>query len=174
MPLRRPLISLAFSCTPLSQSPLVKKDSRADDNLAIISTDAKTFRSVWREKSMHNIIILSQLIIALGICNVWLIRANRATNYRGGNARTMEEEFHVYGLSTTCMKIVRVCKLLSAALLISGVWIPALTRVGAISMAVLMVAAVLMHAKVRDPIRKAVPAASLLLLSVIVAVFAGA
>jgi len=117
---------------------------------------------------MSEIIVVCQLIIALGIFNVWLVRANRATNYRGGSARTMEEEFHVYGLSTTCMKIVRVCKLLSAALLIAGIWNPLLARSGAISMAALMFAAVLMHAKVGDPIRKSVPAASLLLLSLVV------
>jgi hypothetical protein len=123
---------------------------------------------------MNKIIILSQLVIALGIYNVWLVRASKPTNYRGGSARTMEEEFHVYGLSTTCMKVVRVFKLLSATLLIGGLWIPALTSIGAVSMAVLMLAAVLMHAKVRDPIRKAIPAASLLVLSLIVLVFAGA
>jgi hypothetical protein len=123
---------------------------------------------------MNKLIILSQLVIALGIYNVWLVRANRPTNYRGGGARTMEEEFHVYGLSTTCMKVVRVFKLLSATLLIAGLWMPVLTSVGAVSMAALMLAAVLMHAKVRDPIRKAVPAASLLLLSIIVAVFGSA
>jgi hypothetical protein len=123
---------------------------------------------------MNTMIILSQVTIALGIYNVWLLRANKPTNYRGGSARTLEEEFHVYGLSTRFMRIIRVCKLLSATLLIAGVWIPLLTSIGAIAMASLMLAAVLMHAKVRDPIQKSLPAASLLLLSVMVAIFADA
>lgn len=83
----------------------------------------------------------------------------------------MEEEFHVYGLSTQCMKVVRVCKLTSAGLLIAGLWNPVFTVIGATAMASLMLAAVMMHAKVRDPVRKSIPAASLLLLSVVVAIF---
>jgi hypothetical protein len=118
---------------------------------------------------MSGIIVLSQLTIALGILNVWLLRVNRPTNYRGGNARNMEEEFHVYGLSSKCMRVVRVCKLTSAALLIAGLWFPFFTTIGAVAMASLMFAAVLMHAKVRDPLMKSLPAASLLLLSLMVA-----
>jgi hypothetical protein len=120
---------------------------------------------------MNTIITLSQLTIALGIFNVWLVRADRPTSYRGGDARTMEEEFHVYGLSTQCMKVVRICKLASAGLLVAGLWNPLFTGIGATAMASLMLAAVVMHAKVRDPVRKSIPAASLLLLSVIVAIF---
>ena len=121
---------------------------------------------------MSELVILGQLTIALGIFNVWLLRANKPTKYRGGSARTMEEEFHVYGLSTTCMKVVRGCKLFSAALLIGGIKVPLLAQIGAASMAALMLAAVLMHLKVRDPLLKAAPAASLLFLSLVVAVFA--
>lgn len=122
---------------------------------------------------MSQILVISQLVIALGILNVWLLRAHRPTNYRGGTARTMEEEFHVYGLSTTCMKVVRACKLLFAGILILGFWWPTLTLIGALGMAILMAAAVFMHMKVRDPIRKSLPAASLLLLSLFVAMTSG-
>jgi hypothetical protein len=118
---------------------------------------------------MKEILIASQVIIALGILNVWLVRANKATNFRGGSARTMEEEFHTYGLSTKCMKIVKVLKLSFSALLVVGVWFPVLALVGAVGMAGLMLAAVFMHCKVRDPIYKSLPAASLLLLSLLVA-----
>jgi hypothetical protein len=117
---------------------------------------------------MNQIIIVSQLIIALGIMNVWLLRAQKPTNYRGGGARNMEEEFHVYGLSTNCMKAVRAFKLLFAALLILGCWWQPFTIVGGSGMAVLMAAAVIMHAKVQDPIRKSLPAACLLVLSLMV------
>lgn len=116
-----------------------------------------------------DITLLSQLVIALGIYNVWLLRPNKQTAWRGGDAKNMEEEFHVYGLSTTCMKVVRVCKLACATALIIGIFSKPVAVVGAIGMAVLMLAAVLMHAKVRDPIRKSIPAASLLVLSLIIA-----
>lgn len=116
-----------------------------------------------------DIIVVGQLIIALGIYNVWLLRPHKQTAWRGGDARTMEEEFHVYGLSTTCMKVVRVCKLACATALVLGIFYKPLAVAGAVGMAVLMLAAVLMHAKVRDPIKKSLPAASLLVLSLMVA-----
>ena len=67
-----------------------------------------------------SLILISQLLIALGIYNVWLLRPQKQTAWRGGDAKNMEEEFHVYGLSTTCMKIVRVCKLSCATALLIG------------------------------------------------------
>jgi len=120
---------------------------------------------------MCNVLILvSQIIIAFGIYNVWLIRANQATGYRGGDAKTLEEEFHVYGLSTDTMRLVKVLKLSFATLILLGIWYPLLACLGAIGMGGLMLAAVAMHMKVRDPIKKALPAASLLILSLIVAI----
>ena len=123
---------------------------------------------------MREILIASQVIIALGILNVWLLRANKATNFRGGSARTMEEEFRAYGLSTNCMKIVKVLKLSFSGLLVLGIWFPVLALVAAVGMAGLMLAAVFMHCKVRDPLYKSLPAASLLLLCLLVALGARA
>lgn len=100
---------------------------------------------------------------------MWLLRTKQETAWRGGNAKTMEEEFHTYGLSTQCMKIVGVVKVTMATLLIVGIWYPPFATIGASIMAALMLAAVLMHMKVRDPVIKSLPAASLLLLSLIVA-----
>jgi len=114
-------------------------------------------------------VTVCQLIIALGIYNVWLLRPSKATAWRGGAAKTMEEEFHVYGLSTSCMKVVRVMKLSLANALLVGVWYSPLAKVGAYGMAALMFAAVWMHLKVRDPIKKSIPAATLLLLALLVA-----
>jgi hypothetical protein len=118
---------------------------------------------------MSVILIISQLIVAVGIYNVWLLRTKKETAWRGGNAKSMEEEFHTYGLSTQCMKIVGVIKVTMATLLIIGIWYPPFATIGASIMAALMLAAVLMHMKVKDPVRKSLPAASLLLLSLIVA-----
>lgn len=39
-----------------------------------------------------------QLVIALGILNVWLLRFGKTTAWRGGAAKNMKEEFAVYGL----------------------------------------------------------------------------
>ena len=40
-----------------------------------------------------------KLIIGLGLINVWVLRYNKKTEYRGGAANNMLEEFHSYGLS---------------------------------------------------------------------------
>ena len=110
-----------------------------------------------------------QILIALGIYNVWILRVNKPTAWRGGDAKNMLEEFHVYGLSETAMKLVGACKVLIATCLIIGIWYPPVTPVAALALAAFMLAALLMHAKARDPIRKSVPAAIMLLLSLCVA-----
>ena len=67
------------------------------------------------------------------------------------------------------MGVIGFFKILLATLLIVGVWVPALTFPAAIGMAVLMLGAVVMHVKVKDPVKKALPALTLLLLCLIVA-----
>jgi hypothetical protein len=121
----------------------------------------------------NTVILISQLVIALGIYNVWLVRANMATGYRGGDAKNLQDEFRVYGLSAEFMRVVKVLKLTFATLLLAGIRYPLCAYVGALGMCVLMLAAVVMHLKVRDPIKKALPAASLLVLSILVVVSVG-
>lgn len=120
---------------------------------------------------MEIVITIAQLIIGLGLLNVWLIRAGKSTNYRGGAAKTLAEEFAVYGLPKWSYPIVGVAKVTSAVLLIIGIWYSPVTRPASLLISLLMLAAVLMHAKVRDPLSKAVPASTLLGLSLLVAIF---
>jgi hypothetical protein len=47
---------------------------------------------------MESLALVSQIVIALGLLNVWLLRAKRPTAYRGGDAQNMKEEFEAYGL----------------------------------------------------------------------------
>ena len=42
--------------------------------------------------------VVIKAIILLTIFNVWIFRFNKATPYRGGNAKSMKEEFEVYGI----------------------------------------------------------------------------
>ena len=67
------------------------------------------------------------------------------------------------------MHIIRVSKLTMATSLIVGIWYPPLTVFGALVLAALMLAAVVMHIKVKDPVQKSLPAAALLVLSLLVA-----
>ena len=95
-----------------------------------------------------------QLIIAIGLINVWLFRFNKATEYRGGEATNMKEEFMAYGLPVWLMYFVGAMKVSIALMLIISFWIEELLVYNLIALAVLMIAAVLMHVKVKDPIKK--------------------
>jgi uncharacterized membrane protein YphA (DoxX/SURF4 family) len=110
-----------------------------------------------------------QLVVGLGIYNVWLLRFGKATNWRGGNAKSMREEFAVYGLPSWSVSAVGFLKLLCATALILGVWFPALTRPAGLGLAMLMAGAVAMHVKVKDPIPKSLPALTMLVLSLFIA-----
>jgi uncharacterized membrane protein YphA (DoxX/SURF4 family) len=114
-------------------------------------------------------VIAIQLIVALGILNVWLVRYRKSTAWRGGEAKNLKEEFEVYGLPGWFMGLVGFLKILFATLLIVGIWVPTLTKPAAVGMAVLMLGAVSMHFKVKDPVKKALPAFSLFVLCVAVA-----
>lgn len=109
------------------------------------------------------------ITIGLSIINVWVLRFGKATAWRGGDATTLREEFAVYGLPGWFLLVVGAVKLTLAVALIAGVWFAPLTRPAAAGMAVLMLGAVAMHLKVRDPLLKSLPAFSLLVLAVIVA-----
>jgi hypothetical protein len=67
------------------------------------------------------------------------------------------------------MMLVGALKLLLAAALIAGIWVPDLTLPAALGMAVLMLGAIAMHLKVKDPARRSLPALCMLLLSLVVA-----
>lgn len=115
--------------------------------------------------------IIAQLVIAIGIYNVWILRFNQPTEWRGGDAKTMEEEFSAYGLSPSVMAIVGFVKLFLATLLLAGIWFPFLTRPSALGLAILMLGAIIMHLKIGDPIKKSLPASLMLLLCLFVAYF---
>ncbi len=105
---------------------------------------------------------LLQLILALGLINVWLVRAGRATAYRGGTATSLKQEFAAYGLPDSVFYLVGALKLGSAAALLAGLWIPGLALPAAILLAALMLGALAMHVKVKDPLPKSVPALTML------------
>jgi len=117
---------------------------------------------------METVRILLQIVIALGILNVWCLRLNQPTEYRGGDAKNMEEEFRVYGLSKVVMVSTGAAKVLLALLLLYGLWDPSVVPFASGGMALLMLIAVTMHSKVRDPLRKAVPAFLMMLMSIVV------
>ncbi len=114
--------------------------------------------------------ILAQIIVSLGLLNVWLIRFNRPTAYRGGNARSMKEEFAVYGLPPFLVYLVGGLKVSAALLLLVGIWLSWVVTPAAVLVSALMTGAFFMHLKVGDPFLKAVPALSVLALSLLIIV----
>ncbi len=106
--------------------------------------------------------IVLQLIVALGILNVWVLRAGRKTRYRGGDAISIREEFGTYGLPSWFMYLVGVMKVGLALTLLAAIWIPGLARPAAIALGVLMLGAFVMHLKVKDPMQKALPSIAVL------------
>ena len=104
------------------------------------------------------------LIIALGILNVWLIRFNKKTSFRGGNAKNLKDEFKVYGLPEWLFFTVGVLKISLAILLIIGIWYKFLNIYTTISMAILMIGAIFMHYKVNDSLKKSLPAIGILIM----------
>lgn len=106
-----------------------------------------------------------QVVLALGLLNVWLVRAGSATSYRGGDARSLKEEFSAYGLPEFFFYLVGALKIGSAIALIAGIWVGGLVLPAAAVVAVLMVGALVMHVKVKDPAIKSLPAFLMLVMS---------
>lgn len=109
---------------------------------------------------------LLQVIVGLGLLNVWLVRGRAATSYRGGAATTLRDEFAVYGLPGFAYYVVGALKVGSALILIVGVWMSLPVQAAAGLVAALMVGALAMHVKVGDPPMKSLPAALMLAMSV--------
>lgn len=120
---------------------------------------------------MNTLIIIFKLIIALGIFNVWLLRFNKKTEWRGGGARNMNEEFAKYGLPSWFVPVVGFLKLTFAVLLVVSVFQPTyhFALIGSVGMAILMIGAIGMHIKVRDELKRSLPAFLMLVMSAVIA-----
>jgi hypothetical protein len=112
--------------------------------------------------------LIIQLTIALSLLNVWLLRFRRPTPYRGGCSTSLPEEFAAYGLPNWMLWVVGALKVSCALCLIVGVWVPLLVLPAAGLISILMLGAISMHLKVRDPLIKSVPAGAVLALTTIV------
>jgi uncharacterized membrane protein YphA (DoxX/SURF4 family) len=113
----------------------------------------------------HTIGLILQAIVGLGLLNVWLLRRESATAYRGGEAKNLKDEFATYGLPAPMFYIVGGLKIICGALLLVGFAYPPVVLPAAAVIAVLMMGAVAMHLKVGDPVSKYVPAALMLAMS---------
>ena len=111
---------------------------------------------------------LLMLVVSLLVLNVWLLRFNQQTIYRGGDALNMIQEFAVYGLSETMAYLIGALKVLSAAGLLVGFLYKKTIVPSASLMAALMCGAILMHFKVNDEAIKFLPAGLMLISSLMI------
>jgi hypothetical protein len=117
---------------------------------------------------MKLLVLILQVIVALGLLNVWLLRFNKSTAYRGGAAQTMREEFAAYGLPVWFCYLVGFLKVTSALALLAGFFLPELVFPAAAIIAVLMAGALAMHVKVKDPAIKSLPALLVLVMCLVI------
>ncbi|MBS1518564.1 MAG: DoxX family protein [Bacteroidetes bacterium] len=107
---------------------------------------------------MNTLAILSQIIIAVSIFIVWVLRFDNIV-----------KEFKQYKLPDMVRNLVGAAKISLATLLIAGIWYPSLVAVPALVMAFLMICAQWAHFSVRNPFSKHIPSLILLLLSLFTA-----
>ena len=111
-------------------------------------------------------LIAAKIIISISIINVWFIRFNKPTPWRGGDSKSMKEEFETYRLSPAIMYIVGTIKVSLAILLLISIWIKDLSTPAAGAMGIFMLGAIAMHFKADDPNIKSLPALILFILSI--------
>jgi hypothetical protein len=117
--------------------------------------------------------ILAQVVIALSIYNVWFLRFNKSTKYRGKDASDMKQEFISYGLPASFVWVVGFLKVSFATMLLVRIFPTLIYLVfpAACGMAFLMLGAVAMHLKVKDPFIKSLPALIFMGLSLLIACY---
>jgi uncharacterized membrane protein HdeD (DUF308 family) len=118
---------------------------------------------------MEYLIIALQIIVGVSILNVWLVRGQKATQWRGGDARSIFEEFEVYGLPRWSVYVIGTLKVILALLLLAGIFYPVLISPAALGLAILLAGSVSMHLKVGDPLIKSFPAALFMAMSLVIA-----
>tara|TARA_B100001564_G_C20489173_1_gene600796 strand:- start:305 stop:715 length:411 start_codon:yes stop_codon:yes gene_type:complete len=119
-------------------------------------------------KQIEKIIIL---IISIIVLNVWLFRPKVhelfGFSFRGGDAKSLLEEFAVYGISSEIFYLVGFLKVTTALMLLAGLRYSWMKLPASILMALFMTAAFYMHYIVDDEILKFIPSGILLSLSLI-------
>ncbi|HAO94727.1 MAG TPA: hypothetical protein DCQ96_01615 [Verrucomicrobiales bacterium] len=111
---------------------------------------------------MENLSILAQLTVSVSIIIVWVFRHDNIV-----------VEFKQYGLSDLVRNMVGGSKIALATILALDVCYEVPVVPASLLMALLMICAQAFHFKVRNPLKKYVPSALLLLLCLFIAAFNG-
>ena len=103
------------------------------------------------------LVSILQIITASSVFFVWVVRYDNII-----------EEFVYYKLPTWLRDLVGILKVSFGIMLLMGVYDEKFKIIGAGGLSLLMIAALLTHVKVKNPIYKAIPAVTLLSFSVII------
>ena len=112
---------------------------------------------------MEEVKIALKIIVGLSLLNVWLLQYNKPSRWRGGDAKTMMQEFETYGLGNTLCYLVGFLKVSFSVVLIASIKYPSLELVAGSVLGVLLTGSILMHIKIKDALVKSFPAALFLL-----------
>lgn len=118
---------------------------------------------------MDSLQTILQIIVALGLLNVWILRPGKKSPYRGKGAESLRSEFEAYGLPGWAMWATGALKIGVAAAMLTGIWMPILVMPATLVLIVLMCGALAMHLKVRDPAKASIPALAMLFMAVAIA-----
>ena len=108
---------------------------------------------------METLINLAQIVLALSVFYVWIIRYENVV-----------KEFKHFGISDLTRNFVGGSKIALATLLITGIWYPSLVLISSLLMGFFMLSAQYFHFKFKSPFIKRLPSLFLLLLSAIIAI----
>ncbi|MDG1452388.1 MAG: DoxX family protein [Polaribacter sp.] len=113
--------------------------------------------------------IALKIIVGISILNVWLLRKNKATKWRGGTAKNIFEEFQVYGFSKQFCYFIGFLKVSLAIVLLASIQFKTLTLLGALGLSLLLVGSIIMHIKIKDAWYKSFPAFLFLIMNLMIA-----
>ncbi|MDG1172010.1 MAG: DoxX family protein [Polaribacter sp.] len=113
--------------------------------------------------------IALKIIVGISILNVWLLRKNKATKWRGGTAKNIFEEFQVYGFSKQFCYFIGFLKVSLAIVLLASIQFKTLTLLGALGLSLLLVGSVIMHIRIKDAWYKSFPAFLFLIMNLMIA-----
>ena len=110
-------------------------------------------------------------MLGLGLLNVWLLRSHKETPYRGGEAKTLKNEFAIYGLANWFFYLIGALKITSAVALFLSFIYSDLSFMASSLIIILMLGAIAMHIKAKDSIKKTLPALAMFFMSGIVYIY---
>lgn len=120
---------------------------------------------------MNYFTIALQCIVSISILNVWLVQNKKPTQWRGGNAKTILEEFKVYGLPEWSCYTIGALKIILALGLLAAIWFPEMKQASALGLAFLLLGSITMHLKINDPLKKSLPALLFFVMCLVIAFY---